>query len=100
MPFVGPITSIAFNFYKKGGDNKNFYTISMMMMYHTNFMVGGIMYGMFEKRIKDFMKVFAKTAFFPIFIVGGVMLYGIFLPGNHSDVGYVFMYPAYDNTII
>lgn len=100
MPLVGPLTSIAFNFFKKGGDNKNFYTICMMIMYHTNFMVGGFMFGIFEKRIREFMTVFARTALFPIFIVGGVMFYGICLPGNHSDVGYMFMYPIYDDTVI
>jgi len=48
MILVGPLTSIAFNFYKKGGNDKNFYTICMMIMYHTNFMIGGFMYGIFE----------------------------------------------------
>ena len=100
MPLVGPIFSIIFNFFKKGGDNKNFYTINMMIMYHTNFMVGGQMFGIFENRIREFMKAFGKTPLYPIFIVGTVMLYGLFLPGNHSDVGYMFMYPLYDDTVI
>lgn len=94
------MTSIAFNFYKKGGNDKNFYTICMMIMYHTNFMVGGFMYGIFETRVREFMAAFAKKGYYPIFIVGTVMLYGIFLPGNFSDVGYMFMYPIYDDTVI
>tara|TARA_B110000285_G_scaffold227125_1_gene287909 strand:- start:203 stop:691 length:489 start_codon:yes stop_codon:yes gene_type:complete len=46
------------------------------------------------------MAAFGKTGMYPIFIVGTVMLYGIFLPGNYSDVGYMYMYPIYDDTVI
>lgn len=100
MPFICPLTSMSFNFFKKGSDERTFYSICMMIMYHTNFMVGGFMYGIFEKRIREFMAAMAKTVFFPIFIIGCTMIYGIFLPGNHSDVGIIFSYPIYDNTLI
>jgi len=58
------------------------------------------MYGIFEKRIREFMAAMAKTVFFPIFIIGCTMIYGIFLPGNHSDVGIIFSYPIYDSSLI
>ena len=51
-------------------------------MYHTNFMVGGFMYGIFETKVREIMAAFAKKGYYPIFIVGTVMLYGIFLPGK------------------
>ena len=44
---VGPIISICFNFYKREGLDNNGYTIFTMLLYHTNFMIGGFMYGIF-----------------------------------------------------
>lgn len=72
----------------------------MMVNYHTVFISGGVMYGIWQDKMKASMRALQKTAFWPVFIVGGVMLFGIFQPGNYSDVGYMFFFPMYSDTII
>ena len=39
---IGPAISICFNMFKYATDEKNFYGISMMTAYHTNFFAQGI----------------------------------------------------------
>ena len=46
------------------------------------------------------MKAFAKTGMYPIFIIGFTMFYGMCLPFNYSDVGLIFEFPIYDDTVI
>ena len=71
-----------------------------MVNYHANFISGGVMFGIWQDRIKKSIGYFANTALWPIFIVGGVMLFGAFQPGNHSDVGFMNFYPIYYDTVI
>lgn len=97
---LGPLTSIGLNCFKYGSEDKNFYQICMMVSYHANFISGGVMFGIWQDRIKKSIGYFKNTALWPIFIVGGVMLFGAFQPGNHSDVGFMNFYPIYYDTVI
>ena len=36
-----------------------------------------------------------KEPWYPFFIIGSVLIYGINLPGLYNDVGFVFFYPIY-----
>lgn len=42
LRLIGPITSICLNFFKYGTEEKNFYSISMMICYHTVFFAQGV----------------------------------------------------------
>lgn len=42
LRLIGPLTSIGLNFFKYGTDEKNFYSISMMICYHTVFFAQGV----------------------------------------------------------
>jgi hypothetical protein len=63
-------------------------------------MAGGVMYGVWSDKIKAAMSEIKKTAFYPFFVVLSFFFFGLFQPGNHSDVGYMFFYPLYDETFI
>lgn len=39
---IGPVICVGLNLFKYATDDKNFYGISMMIAYHTNFFAQGI----------------------------------------------------------
>lgn len=46
------------------------------------------------------MSMLKKTIVWPFYVVFSVFFFGLFQPGNYSDVGYMFFYPLYDDTVI
>lgn len=42
----------------------------------------------------------SQKAYYPFFVFGSILLYGITLPGCYKDVGFVFFYPIYGHAVI
>ena len=97
---IGPFIHILLNCFKYGSESKGFYGILMMMNYHLTFMCQGIIYGTWQTKVNNRMRELSETIFWPFFIVFGVMIYGVNFPGTWKDVGYIFFYPIYDDTVI
>lgn len=58
------------------------------------------MYGVWQEKINARMKELSETMIWPFFIVFSVMMYGVNFPGTTNDVGYLFFYPLYDDTVL
>ena len=61
-------------------------------------MAQGIVWGLQGDRISFEYEAIASHAFYPLSVVMGVMIYGFLMPGNHTDVGFIFFYPLYGDT--
>ena len=61
-------------------------------------MAQGIIWGIQSDRISFEYDVLADLPIYPLSVVMGVMVYGFFLPGNYTNVGFIFMYPLYGDT--
>ena len=61
-------------------------------------MAQGIVWGLQSDRISFEYDLFASSPFYPISVVMGVMIYGFLMPGNYTNVGYVYTYPLYGDT--
>ena len=61
-------------------------------------MAQGIIWGIQADRISFEYDMIASTQIYPLSVVMAVMVYGFLLPGNHTDVGFVFFYPLYGDT--
>ena len=61
-------------------------------------MAQGIIWGIQIDRISFEYDQIAKMPFYPLSVVMGVMIYGFLLPGNYTNVGFIFFYPIYGDT--
>lgn len=98
--FIGPITHICLNHFKYGSEKKGFYGIIMMMNYYIVFMSQGVIFGIWQEKIIKRMREISETVVWPFFIIFNVMMYGVNFPGTSKDVGFIFFYPLYDDTLI
>lgn len=53
-----------------------------------------------REKLQQHSSQLSKTAAYPFYVVGAVMLYGINFPGNYNDVGYIFLYPIYGTPVM
>ena len=100
VKLIGPITMIGLNFFKYGTDQKNFYTINMMMCYHMIFFAQGIVNQTWRDKLNEHSDYLRSTILYPFFVIGSIMMYGVCLPGTYTDVGFIFFYPIYGTTVM
>lgn len=72
----------------------------MMCCYHTIFYGQGIVNEIWSSKLNQHSDYLRSTAIYPFFVIGSIMLYGINLPGNYTDVGFMFFYPIYGSTVM
>lgn len=100
LKLIGPVTSICLNFFKYGSDDKNFYAINMMMCYHIVFFAQGLVNQQWRDKLNQHSDYLRSTAIYPFFVIGSIMMYGVNMPGNYTNVGFMFFYPIYGSTVM
>jgi len=71
-----------------------------MMCYHIVFFAQGTVNQIWLDKLDQHSDYLRETAFYPFFVVGSIMVYGMNLPGNYTDVGFMFFYPIYGSTVM
>ena len=69
----------------------------VQMCFHTLFFAQGLFISTWKDCIHADLQHLRNSIANPIMIFGSLVLYGIYLPGNHSQVGSVYTYPIYTN---
>jgi hypothetical protein len=100
LKLLGPVTSICLNFFKYGSMEKNFYGINMMICYHIVFFAQGVVNQVWRDKLNQHSDYLRATSIYPFYVVGAIMIYGVNLPGNYTDVGFMFFYPIYGSTVM
>lgn len=70
---------------------------AVQMCFHSMFFAQGLFVSTWSEYIHADLEHIRNSLAYPAFIFGGLFLYGVYLPGNHSDVLSVYTYPIYNN---
>ena len=72
-----------------------------MCFYHSTFFAQGIVNQTWSKKLLQHSDHLRSTPLYPIFVVTSITCaYGINIPGNYTDVGFIFIYPIYSTTVM
>ena len=72
----------------------------MMICYHIVFFAQGVVNQVWRDKLNQHSDYLRATSIYPFYVVGAIMIYGVNLPGNYTDVGFMFFYPIYGSTVM
>lgn len=100
MKIVGPLGSIALNYWKDQAPNMPLHHVLMMINYDAVFFSQGVVDQLYFKPMMRTRNKYAKTVWAPFMIVLGVLFYALSSPTNYSQTGFLFFYPLYSDYTI
>jgi len=95
IKLVGPLGSMALNYWKVQTSNQNLYHIFLMINYDAVFFSQGVIDMCYWKEMLKKRGQMADTAIAPVAIVGFLLMYSICSPMVYSGMGHLFFYPLY-----
>jgi len=95
IKLIGPLGSIALNYWKVQTSNQNLYHIFLMINYDAVFFSQGVVDMCYWKEMLKKRGEIAETPLAPISIVGFLLLYSITSPMVYQGMGHLFFYPLY-----
>jgi len=97
IKLVGPLGSMALNYFKVQTSNQNLYHIFLMINYDAIFFSQGVIDMCYWKQMLKKRGEMANTAIAPVAIVGFLLIYSITSPMVYSNMGHLFFYPLYSS---
>ena len=100
MKLIGPLGSIALNYWKDQAPNMPLHHVLMMINYDAVFFSQGVVDQLYFKPMMRTRNKMGKTVWAPFCIVLGIFLYALSSPTNYSQTGFLFFYPLYSDYTI
>lgn len=97
IKLIGPLGSIALNYWKVQTSNQNLYHIFLMINYDAVFFSQGVIDMCYWKEMLKKRGEMAETALAPVAVVGFLLMYSITSPMVYSNMGHLFFYPLYSS---
>ena len=97
---LGPLGSIALNFWKDQAPNQPLHHVLMMINYDAVFFSQGVVDQLYFKPMMRTRNKLAKTVWAPLAVLFGILLYALSCPMNYSETGFLFFYPLYSDYTI
>jgi len=95
IKFVGPLGSIALNYWKVQTSKQDLYHIFLMINYDAVFFSQGVIDMCYWKDMLKTRGKLAETALAPVAVVGFLLMYSITSPMVYANMGHLFFYPLY-----
>lgn len=95
IKLVGPLGSMALNYWKVQTSNQNLYHIFLMINFDAVFFSQGVVDMCYWKDMLKKRGEMAETAIAPVAVVGFLLMYSITSPMVYQNMGHLFFYPLY-----
>jgi hypothetical protein len=95
IKLIGPLASIALNYWKVQTKKQDLYHIFMMINYDAVFFSQGVVDMCYWKDMLKKRSELAETALAPCAVVFFILVYSITSPMVYSNMGHLFFYPLY-----
>ena len=95
--FIGVGATILNNVFNPGHADPTLFSSCTMLNYHMIFFAQGIIFKVWQDQINVATLYIKSTVFIVFIVIANTCLYGLLLPGNKQDTGFLFVYPIYMN---
>ena len=100
IKIIGPLGSMALNYWKDQAPNQPLHHVLMMINYDAIFFSQGCVDQLYFKAMMRQRNKASKTVWAPLCVLFAILLYALSSPTVYSQTGFLFFYPLYSDYTI